>query len=46
MDNPFAVNTPHIIKDFYEIALVKDCGKPEWEIYSFGGHLDSYIIKK
>lgn len=44
VDNPFVVSTPHIIKDIYEIALVKDCGMSEWKIYSFGGHLDSYII--
>ncbi len=46
VDNPFVVSTPHIIKDIYEIALVKDSGMSEWKIYSFGGHLDSYIIKK
>ena len=46
VDNPFVVSTPHVIKDIYEIALVKDCGMSEWKIYSFGGHLDSYIIEK
>ena len=45
VDNPFVVSTPHVIKDIYEIALVKDCGMSEWKIYSFGGHLDSYIIE-
>ena len=46
VDNPFVVSTPHVIKDIYEIALVKDCGMSECKIYSFGGHLDSYIIEK
>ena len=42
----FQRNLIDIIKDIYEIALVKDCGMSEWKIYFFGGHLDSYIIKK
>lgn len=45
VDNPFVVSTPHIIKDIYEIALVKERSMSEWKIYSFGGHLDSYIIE-
>lgn len=45
VDNPFIISTPHVMKDVYEIALVKDFGMSEWKIYSFGGHLDSYIIE-
>ena len=33
VDNPFVVSTPHVIKDIYEIALVKDCGMSEWKIF-------------
>lgn len=45
VDNPFIISTPHVMKDVYEIALVKDFGMSEWKIYSFGGHLDSCIIE-
>ena len=41
----FIINSPHVIKDIYEISLVKDGGMSEWKIYSLGGHLDSYIIE-
>lgn len=41
----FVIQTPHIITDVYEIALVKRNGFEDWRIYSLGGHLDSYIIK-
>lgn len=46
VEDAFVINSPHIIKDIYEISLVKDHGMVEWKIYSLGGHLDSYIIEK
>lgn len=32
VDNPFVFSKPHVIKDIYEIALVKDCSMSEWKI--------------
>lgn len=43
VEDIFIIDTPHIINDIYEISLVKEREKEEWKIYSFGGHLESYI---
>lgn len=43
VDDMFIISTPHVIKDIYEISLVKEGKKKEWKIYSLGGHLESYI---
>ena len=45
VEDAFIINSPHVIKDIYEISLVKDGDMSEWKIYSLGGHLDSYIIE-
>lgn len=35
VNNPFIVETPHILNEIYEITLIK--WRKEWRIYSFGG---------
>lgn len=46
VDNPFIIDTPHVLDGVYELCLVKDNKiSKDWKIYSFGGHLDSYIKK-
>lgn len=37
VEDAFVVSTPHILRDIYEIALIKDYGVSEWKIYSFSG---------
>lgn len=46
VDNTFIISTPHVIDELYEICLVRENINNEWKIYVFGGHLESYIIKK
>lgn len=44
VDECFIIDTPHIINNIYEISLAKDNEGKEWKIYSFGGHLEKYIV--
>lgn len=46
LERAFVITSPQIIKDMYEISLVKERDMHEWRIFSFGGHLDSYIIRE
>lgn len=43
VDDIFIIDTPHIINEIYEICLVKETLDDDWKIYSFGGHLESYM---
>lgn len=42
VDEPFTINSPHIIDELYEITFVIE--NNEWKIYSMGGHLDNYLL--
>lgn len=46
LERAFVITSPQIIKDMYEISLVKERDMHEWRIFSFGGHLDSYIVRE
>lgn len=43
VDDFFIIDTPHIITNVCEICLVKVNNKSEWEIFSMGAHLESFI---
>lgn len=46
LERAFVITSPQIINDIHEISLVKEQNMDEWRIFSFGGHLDSYIIRE
>lgn len=43
VNNTFAVFSPHIISDVYEITFIRDIATKDWRIFAFGGHVEPYL---